>query len=68
MLPIEVIKGDLTENEIIYNNEVEIGKILIFDEYPFGLIKYLHANFDKNHIFKSKNGSFKILIPQWLKI
>ena len=68
LLPIEVIKGDLFENEIIYNNDVEIGKILIFDEYPFGLIKYLHANFDKNHIFKSKNGSFKILIPQWLKI
>jgi len=68
LLPIEVIKGDLFENEIIYNNDVEIGKILIIDEYPFGLIKYLNKNFDKNHIFKSKNGSFKILIPQWLKI
>ena len=68
LLPIEVIKGDLFENEIIYNNEVEIGKILIIDEYPFGLIKFLNKNFDKNHIFKSKNGSFKILIPQWLKI
>ena len=68
LLPIEVIKGDLFEDEIIYNNDVEIGKILIIDEYPFGLIKYLNKNFDKNHIFKSKNGSFKILIPQWLKI
>ena len=68
LLPIEVIKGDLFKDEIIYNNDVEIGKILIFDEYPFGLIKYLNKNFDKNHIFKSKNGSFKILIPQWLKI
>ena len=68
LLPIEVIKGNLFENEIIYNNDVEIGKILIIDEYPFGLIKYLNKNFDKNHIFKSKNGSFKILIPQWLKI
>ena len=68
LLPIEVIKGDLFENEIIYNNDVEIGKILIIDEYPFGLVKFLNKNFDKNHIFKSKNGSFKILIPQWLKI
>ena len=68
LLPIEVIKGDLFENEIIYNNDVEIGKILIIDEYPFGLIKFLNKNFDKNNIFKSKNGSFKILIPQWLKI
>ncbi len=68
LLPIEVIKGDLFEDEIIYNNDVEIGKILIIDEYPFGLIKYLNKNFDKNHIFKSKNGSFKILIPQWLNI
>ena len=68
LLPIEVIEGKLSENEKIYNNDVEIGKILICDDYPFGLIKYQDKNFDKNQTFKSNNGSFKIIIPEWLKI
>ena len=68
LLPIEVIEGKLSENEKIYNNDIEIGKILISDDYPFGLIKYQDKNFNKNQIFKSNNGSFKVIIPQWLKI
>jgi len=68
LLPIEIIDGKLSENEKIYNNNVEIGKVLINEEYPFALIKYLDKNFDKKQTFKSKNGSFKIFIPQWLEI
>jgi len=68
LLPIKVIDGKLSENEKIYNNNVEIGKVLINEEYPFALIKYLDKNFDKKQTFKSKNGSFKIFIPQWLEI
>ena len=68
LLPIAIIDGKLSEDEIIYHNDVEIGKILICDDYPFGLIKYQDKNFDKNLTFKSNNGSFKIYIPQWLKI
>ena len=68
LLPIEVISGKLLEDEKIYSNEVEIGKVLINEEYPFALIKFLDKNFDKNQIFKSKNSSFKILVPEWLKI
>ena len=68
LLPIEIIDGKLTKNGKIYNNGVEIGKILISDDYPFGLIKYLDKNFNKDQTFKSEHGSFKIFIPQWLKI
>ena len=68
LLPIKIIEGKLIEDEKIYNSDFEIGKILINEGYPFGLIKYLDENFDKNQTFKSKNGSFKISIPQWLKI
>ena len=68
LLPIEIINGKLSENEKIYNNEVEIGKVLINEEYPFALIKFLDKNFDKKQIFESENGTFKILIPEWLKI
>ena len=68
LLPIEIIDGQLDEDEKIYNNDVEIGKVLINQEYPYALIKYLDKNFTKDQIYKSKNGSFKILIPNWLKI
>ena len=68
LLPIEVIDGKLSENEKIYNNNVEIGKVLINEEYPFALIKYLDKHFDKNQTFKCKNGSLKIFIPEWLEI
>ena len=68
LLPIKIINGKLSEDEKIYSNDVEIGKVLINEEYPFGLIKYLDINFDKDQIFKTKSSSFKIFIPQWLKI
>ena len=68
LFAIDVIDGKLFENDSIYNNDVEIGKVLISDEYPFALIKYLDKNFDKNQIFKTENGSLKIILPDWLKI
>ncbi len=68
LLPLKVISGKLLEEEKIYNNDVEIGKVLIDGDYPFALIKYLDSNFDKNTTFKSENGTFKVHIPEWLKI
>ena len=68
LLPIKIIKGALSENEKIYNNDVEIGKVLINEDYPFALIKYLDKNFEKNKIFKSENASFSIIMPSWIKI
>ena len=58
----------MSEDEKIYNNEVEVGKVLIDEEYPFALIKFSDKNFDKHLTFKGKSGSFKILIPEWLKV
>ena len=68
LLPIEIIDGQLSEDETIYNNDIEIGKVLIDKNYPFALIKYLDKNFDKNRILKGKTCSFKIFVPDWLKI
>ena len=68
LLPIEIIDGKLDEDETVYCNDVEIGKILINEDYPFALIKFLNENFNKDLILRSNNGSFKIFIPKWLKI
>jgi hypothetical protein len=68
LLPIEVIDGNLSENETITNNGVEIGKILINEKYPFALVKYLDKNFNRDETYKGKSSSFKIFVPDWLKI
>tara|TARA_B100001057_G_scaffold461748_1_gene514068 strand:- start:58 stop:954 length:897 start_codon:yes stop_codon:yes gene_type:complete len=67
LLPIEIIEGTISEEDKILSNNNEIGKILINGKYPFALIKFLDKNFDKDYIYKSKNGLFKILIPYWLQ-
>ena len=68
LLPVKIIEGKFEEDEKIYFNNVEIGKVLINDTYPFALIKYLDKNFNKEQKFNGNNGSLKIFIPKWLKI
>ena len=68
LLPVEIINGKLDEDETVYCNDIEIGKILINEEYPFALIKFSNENFNKDLTLKSKNGLFRIFIPEWLKI
>ena len=68
LLPVEIIDGKLDEDETVYCNQIEIGKILINEEYPVALVKFSNENFNKDITLKSKNGSFKIFIPEWLKI
>ena len=68
LLPIEIIDGKLSEDETIFFNDVEIGKVLINEEYPFALIKYSDENFNKDFVFKAKGGSFRIFVPEWIKI
>ena len=67
LLPVEILEGNIKENEKIFNDNVEIGKVLINDNYPFALIKYPNSGLAKDQIFKSENGSLKILIPSWIK-
>ncbi|MFL2903216.1 MAG: YgfZ/GcvT domain-containing protein [Candidatus Pelagibacter sp.] len=66
LFPINVINGKLHEGESIYNNEVEIGKVLIDNNYPFALIKYLDKNFDEKVDFKTKEACINIKKPDWI--
>ena len=67
LLPIELIEGELNQDDLIYNDEFEVGKVLINNEYPFALIKYLDDYFIKGIIFKCKNAKLKIKKPDWIK-
>ena len=67
LLPIELIEGKLNQDDLIYSSEFEVGKVLINNEYPFALIKYLDDNFNQENEFKSKNAKLKIKKPDWIK-
>ena len=67
LLPIEIINGKLKEGDKILINDQEIGKVLIDNNYPFALVKYLNDNFDPNAEYKSENSILKINKPEWIK-
>jgi len=67
LLPIQLIKGNLEEGASIFNNENEVGKVLINNDQPFGLIKYLSDHFNHEAEFRSENATFKINKPDWIK-
>ena len=66
LFPINLINGKLHEGESIYNKDREIGKVLINEEYPFALIKYLDKNFEENIEFKTKEAAIRIKKPDWI--
>ncbi len=66
LFPIRIIEGKLYEGESIYNNGNEIGKVLINNEYPFALIKFLDKDFDEKVSFKTKEASISIKKPDWI--
>ena len=66
LLPIQLIKGNLEEGASIFNNKNEVGKVLINNDQPFGLIKYLSNHFNHEAEFRSENAIFKIKKPDWI--
>jgi folate-binding protein YgfZ len=66
LLPIHLIKGELNQDDLIYNDKFEIGKVLINKEYPFALIKYLDDHFNVKTEFKCGNSILKVKKPNWI--
>ena len=66
LLPITLISGKLHEGESIYNGENDVGKVLIDNDYPFALVKYLDKNFNEKISLKTKNAYINIKKPDWI--
>tara|TARA_B100000029_G_scaffold457575_1_gene486390 strand:- start:860 stop:1744 length:885 start_codon:yes stop_codon:yes gene_type:complete len=66
LLPIKIVEGKIHEGDSIMNENVEIGKVLISEKYPFAIIKYTSEKFDFNFTFKIGNAKAKIIKPNWL--
>tara|TARA_B100000131_G_scaffold210528_1_gene202383 strand:+ start:946 stop:1830 length:885 start_codon:yes stop_codon:yes gene_type:complete len=66
LFPIKLIRGELKDEIIKYNN-VEIGKVLIKNKFPFASIKYLNENFNEINEFNCGDATIKVIIPNWIK-
>ena len=67
LLPIEVLEGSIKIDDEISINNSKIGKIIIGEKHPFGLIKFKDENFNFNKKLNCGSASIKILRPEWLK-
>tara|TARA_B100000959_G_scaffold285325_1_gene359753 strand:+ start:427 stop:1320 length:894 start_codon:yes stop_codon:yes gene_type:complete len=68
VLPIQKIKGDVSENDIIKYKDIEIGKIMIDKPHPFALVKVVDPDLKEfnNLELKCGNSKIKILKPDWI--
>ena len=66
LFPIRVIEGKVKEGDIIFNENLEIGKVLISENYPFAIIKFTPEKFDFNTILNIKEAKIKVIKPSWL--
>ena len=68
ILPIIKISGEISENDIIKYNDIEIGKIMIEKPYAFGLIKVVDPNLSEFTDIELVCGKSKVKIqkPEWI--
>ena len=63
--PIEIIEGNIANDDIIKINNNEIGKIVNNSKFSFGLFKFKDPNFKLDQILSIEKAKIKILKPFW---
>ncbi len=66
LLPVQIIDGKINIDDNISSDDENIGKILINNDYPFGLIKIKERNLDFSKKYKCVSGSVKFIKPFWM--
>jgi hypothetical protein len=67
-LPIKIIKGNINKDDVIFDKNVDIGRILIDEDHPFSLIKITSKKFNFNTMYTTKSATLKIIKPDWLNL
>ena len=62
---IEVIEGNVSNNDVIKINNSEIGKIISNSKYSLGLFKFKDPNFKFNEILNIGQAKIRIIKPFW---
>ena len=67
LLAFEVLKGSINVNEDIFFENNKLGKILISNTFPFGIIKTENNTFDFSKNYSCKKAVIKFFKPDWIK-
>ena len=66
LLPVQIIDGKLNIDDNISNDDENIGKILVNNDYPFGLIKIKEKNLNFSKKYKCNSATIKFIKPFWM--
>ena len=66
LLPVQIIDGKINIDDNISSDDENIGKILINNDYPFGLIKIKEKNLNFSKKYKSNSATIKFIKPFWM--
>ncbi len=66
IMAINIIKGNVKKDQDIFLINEKIGKILIDNEYPFGVFKFNNKSIDFNKIYNTETAEIKIIKPEWI--
>ena len=66
LLPVQIIDGKLNIDDNISNDGENIGKILVNNDYPFGLIKIKERNLNFDKKYKCNSATIKFIKPFWM--
>ena len=67
LFPFEIINGDIKIDEDIFFGSKKLGKILISNTFPFGIIKIENNSFDFSKNYNCKEAVIKFFKPDWIK-
>ena len=63
--PIEIIEGNIANDDAIKINNIEIGKIVNNSKYSFGLFKFKDPNFKLDEVLNTNKAKIKVKKPFW---
>ena len=66
LLPVQIIDGKLNIDDNISNEHENIVKILVNNDYPFGLIKIKEKNLNFDKKYKCNSATIKFIKPFWM--
>ncbi len=66
LFSVKIINGKFSDDNNIKYKNFNIGKMLIFDDFPFAVIKFKDKNFKFDKNYKCGEATIKIIKPSWI--
>ena len=70
LLPLKIKVGKISEGNLIKFDNIEVGRILIHEPFPFALVKVIEPNIKKflKKDLVCESAKVELIKPEWLKL